>query len=318
MRDDAQRGAVLTAFFGDFCNRAFARFKSKRGVGWHVAVSFFANQRYGNLTFAPKREVEGHAAEDRDHDVDDFCRQAGEFENRDRLAVDRNAEDAAQNLGHAVVNGQRAKHEGVAAILRNLFDVVLELPVRGEIALVLKFAHPFIDEAGQIRNAVGHWGIDGIAASVDDAAAQLVAFTGAAGRITALGDWDEFLQNLDFGLAFRITDENFDDFLEIQQPKRQLHVARRDHLSPFAEGGGVFVVRIKQHDMGGWVLVQDRAQDKRGCARFACAGRAKNGEVLAEQIVDADHGRNRTVLANAANADRRCGISAEGNFKFGF
>ena len=134
LRDDAQRRAVLAAFLGDLGDGALAGLEAERRIGRHVAVRFFADQRDGHLAFAPQREVEGHAAEHRDDDVDDFRRQAGEFQNGDRLVVDRHAEDAAQDLRHAVVDGQRAEHEAVAAVLRDRVDAVLELAVGREIA----------------------------------------------------------------------------------------------------------------------------------------------------------------------------------------
>ncbi len=40
--------------------------------------------------------------------------------------------------------------------------------------------------------------------------------------------------------------------------------------------------------------------------------------MLAEQVVDADHGRDRAVLTDATDADRRLGIAAECDLKFQF
>ena len=73
---------------------------------------------------------------------------------------------------------------------------------------------------------------------------------------------------------------------------------------PFAEGGRVLVVRIEQHDVRGRILLQDGAQDERRRAGLAGAGGAEDGEVLAEQIVDADHRRDRWILPDAADAHR--------------
>ncbi len=59
----------------------------------------------------------------------------------------------------------------------------------------------------------------------------------------------------------------------------------------------------------------ERRIEGRG-ARFAGAGRAENGEVLAEQVVDADHGRDRGVLADAADAHRAVGVAAKRDGQF--
>ncbi len=72
-------------------------------------------------------------------------------------------------------------------------------------------------------------------------------------------------------------------------------------------------MRIEQHDVGGRVLLQDGAQDERRGAGLARAGRAEDGEVLAEQLVDADHRGNSAVLTDAADADRAAGLAAEGS-----
>ena len=60
------------------------------------------------------------------------------------------------------------------------------------------------------------------------------------------------------------------------------------------------------------LLLQDRAQDQRRRAGLAGAGGAQDGEMLAEQIVDADGGRDRRVLADAADAHGVAPVAAEG------
>ena len=127
-------------------------------------MCFLADERYRNLAFAPEREVECHAAQHRDDDVDDLRRNARQLENGDRLVVDRNAEQAPENLRHAVEDGQRSEHEGVPAILRDRFDAVLEAAIGREILLVLELAHALVDERKKIGNAIGNRRIDGAAA----------------------------------------------------------------------------------------------------------------------------------------------------------
>ncbi len=115
----------------------------------------------------------------------------------------------------------------------------------------------------------------------------------------------------------RVTKQNFDQFLEREQPIRQLHIARADDFTPLGERCRIFVVRIEQHEMRSRIFLEDCAQNQRGRARFTSAGRTQNGKVLAEQIVDLDHRRNRRVLTNAPNAHRSARITHEGHFKFG-
>ena len=90
-------------------------------------------------------------------------------------------------------------------------------------------------------------------------AAQIACCSVAATRaVAALGHRDQLLQDLDLGLALlRIADQDLDQLLERQQPVRQLHVALADHLTPFAEGSGVLVVRIEQHNVRGRILAAE-------------------------------------------------------------
>ena len=148
-------------------------------------------------------------------------------------------------------------------------------------------------------------------------AAHRLVVAGAPGAVARLGDGDQLLQDLDLGLARRIGDQHLDDLLEVEEPEGQLHVARADDLGPFAEGSGVLVVRIEQHDVRSRIALEDRAQDERRGARLAGAGGAEDGEVLAEQLVDADHGRDGGVLTDAADAHRATRVAAEGGYQLG-
>ena len=51
----------------------------------------------------------------------------GELEDGDRLVVDGHAEDAAEDLRHAVVDGERAEHEGIARVETDGLERVLTL-----------------------------------------------------------------------------------------------------------------------------------------------------------------------------------------------
>ena len=140
-----------------------------------------------------------------------------------------------------------------------------------------------------------------------------LAHVAAAGAVARLGHGDQVLQHLHLGLALlRIADQHLDQLLEGEEPVGQLHVALADDLGPFAEGGRVLVVRIEQHHVGGRVLLQDGAQDQRGGAGLAGTGGANDGEMLAEQIIDADVGRDCRILPDATDAHGVAAVAAEG------
>ena len=245
--------------------------KPRLGGGRHVAMRLFADERQRHLAFAPVREVEGHARQHRDDDVDDLGRQAGQLDDGDRLVVDRHAEDAAEHLRHAVVDGERAEHEGVAAVLRDGIDARAQLAVGRKVALVLELAHALVDEAGEVGDAIGDGRVDGEAGLLGHGAAHRLVFASAAGAVARLGDGDQLLQDFDLGLAGRIADQDLDDLLEVQEPERQLHVARADDLRPLAEGGGVFVVRVEQHDVRGRIASRgSRAGSAPWCRTCRC------------------------------------------------
>ena len=86
-----------------------------------------------------------------------------------------------------------------------------------------------------------------------------------------------------------------------------MQVVGRDHFGQVPERGCILVVRVEQDNMRLGILLKDGAEDQRGRARLAGARGAQNGEVLAQHFVHADHGGDRIVLADAANAHRGVG-----------
>ena len=65
------------------------------------------------------------------------------------------------------------------------------------------------------------------------------------------------------GLAARMhADQDFADFVEVQQPERQVHAVGLDQLGIFAERSGIFAVKIEQQDMGLRILLQDPPEDQ--------------------------------------------------------
>ncbi len=231
------------------------------------------------------------------------------------LPPHRHAEDARQHLGHAVVDRDRSEHERIASVLRQRLDAGLDLAIGREVLAVLELAHALVDEMSEIGNAIGNRRVDRIAAAVETALAQALRLARPAGGIADLGQRNEILQDLDLGLVLAIRDQNLDSFLEIQKPQRQLHIARRDDLRAFTKGRGILVVRIEQHDMRVGVLLQYRAQNERRGARFSRARRAEHREVLAQKVIDADHGGDRRILADAADPDRLGSVAGIGQLK---
>ena len=124
-------------------------------------------------------------------------------------------------------------------------------------------------------------------------------------HVSQLGDGNEFAQHLDIGLAVRLlADENLDDLLEVQQPERQVHVGRADDFRKVLEGMGIFAVDIEKQDMPLGVPLQDAAKQQCHGARFAGSGGAEDCEMLAQHLIDLDHGRYGFVLGDVAHADR--------------
>jgi hypothetical protein len=124
------------------------------------------------------------------------------------------------------------------------------------------------------------------------------------GRVAQLGHRDEFAQDLDVGVAVGLAaDEDLHDLLEVQKPERQIEVVRGDDLGALAEAGGVFAVDVEQQDVGLRVADEDALQDQRHDARLAGAGGAQHGEVLAQQLVQLGHRRDRGVLVDMAYAN---------------
>ena len=109
----------------------------------------------GNAAGAPHAEVEGEAGQNRNHDVDDFGRQAAQFDNGDGLAVDGNAEEAGEHRGHVVLDGEAAEHEGIARIARDGFDAGLQALVGREFAAQVELADIFLENAGEVGGAIG-------------------------------------------------------------------------------------------------------------------------------------------------------------------
>ena len=73
---------------------------------------------------------------------------------------------------------------------------------------------------------------------------------------------------------------------------------------------------IEQQDMGLGVFFQDAAENQGHGAGFAGAGGAQHGEMLAQHFIDLDHGGDRGVLLDVADANGGIGIAGIGFREF--
>ena len=86
-------------------------------------MGFLADEQHGRGAIAPQSEIECHAADHRNHGIDDLHREAGKLHHRHRLAVGRHAEQMADNLGHGVAADIGVfEHEGITRIVADGFD----------------------------------------------------------------------------------------------------------------------------------------------------------------------------------------------------
>src|SRR5262249_53563803 len=98
-------------------------------------------------------------------------------------------------------------------------------------------------------------------------------------------------------------EEDVDDLLEIEEPEGQVEVPRADDIGQVAEAAAIFVVRIDQKNAQIRLLRQDLLQDEGDAGRLADAGRAEDGEVLAEELLEIDVGGDGVVELQPADLD---------------
>ena len=102
----------------------------------------------------------------------------------------------------------------------------------------------------------------------------------------------------------RAAEEDVDDFLEVEQPERQLDVARREHLRGFAEEAAVFVVRVDQEDAQVRARPLQLVQDDRDARGLADAGGAEHGKVPADQLGAVEVAADAGILLQVPDIDR--------------
>jgi hypothetical protein len=99
-------------------------------------------------------------------------------------------------------------------------------------------------------------------------------------------------------------EDDVDQLFEIEQPERQLQIARIEDLGMVAEAASVFVVAIEQKDAEFRSRVHDLLQDQCDAARLADAGGTQDRKVLGEHFVDGDIGTDGRVLVQCPDVDR--------------
>ena len=123
-------------------------------------------------------------------------------------------------------------------------------------------------------------------------------------RIDALRHRNDFGENVEFlRHAGAAGEQHVDDLFEIEQPERQLQIARVENQRTVAEAAAVFVVNVEQEDPQVRPRLQDFVEQQRHAARFADAGRAEHREMLGEHFLDIDIGDDGRILLQGADID---------------
>ncbi len=169
---------------------------------------------------------------------------------------------------------------------------------------IFELSHPLVDQPDQILHQIRRRRVDGVAGAlgIDLAQAEAVRLRGALRQIHAFGDGDvlgeDFKLFLDRGAAGI---DDVDQFLEVEQPERQLEVLRVDHVGARAETAAEFVVTVEQQDAHVRRRVHDGVEDHRDAARLADAGGAEHGKMLVEHVADGNTHGDGVVVMQFAN-----------------
>ena len=177
---------------------------------------------------------------------------------------------------------------------------------------VLEAAHALVNHVDEVLQHIRHRRVDGVAGAFGIDAAHRDAFLRQPVlQIQALGGGDMFGEDVDLLVHPRAAAiERVDEFLEVEQPERQLQVGSVDHMGARAEAAAVFVVAVEQNNAQVGPRFHDLVEDDRHAARLADAGRAEDREVARHQPID-HHPRGDVFVVmqradgDAALADRR-------------
>ena len=196
------------------------------------------------------------------------------------------------------------EHEGVARIVAHGLDARDQLVVDDARRAVLELAHALVDQRNQVDQAIGHRRVDGIADRLGIDALQSDPIGVLVLGIDPLRHRNDFGEDIEFlGHAGPAGEQHVDDFLEIEQPERQLQIARVENQRALAETAAVFVVNVEQEDPQIRPRLQNFVQQQRHAGRFADAGRAEHGKMLGQHFLDIDIGDDRRILLQGADID---------------
>ena len=158
----------------------------------------------------------------------------------------------------------------------------------------------------EIRQPIGHRRVDRVSGGLGIGPLQRRSLGRALVLgVDALGERDHLGEDLDLLLDPRtIAEDHVDDLVEVEQPERQLDVARIEHQGAVAEAAAVLVVAVEQEEAQVRPRIEDLLQDHDDAARLADAGGAEHGEVLAQHVVDVDIGADAGILQQRSDVDR--------------
>ncbi len=156
----------------------------------------------------------------------------------------------ADHLGHGVAADIGVvEHEGVARVVADGLDARDQLVIDDARGAVFQLAHALVDQRDQIDQAVRHRRVDGEADLLGIDALQAEPIGVLILGVDALGDRDHLGEDVELlGHAGAAAEQHVDDFLEVEQPERQLQVPRVEHQRAVAEAAAIFVVHVEQED----------------------------------------------------------------------
>ena len=268
-------------------------------------MRLFADEQQRRDAVAPQPEIERHPAQHRHHAIDHFGGEAGELHDGHRPAIGGQPEQMADHFRHGVAADIGVvEHEGVARIVAHGLDPRNQLVIDDARRAVLELAHALVDQRDQVDQPVGHRGVGGVAdrlgvdALQPDPVGVLVLGIDALRHRNDLGEDVEFL-----GHPGTAGEQHVDDLFEIEQPERQLQIARVEDQRAIAEAAAIFVVNVEQENPQMRPRLEDFVQQQRHAAGFADAGGAQHREVLGEHFLDIDIGDDGGVLLQGADID---------------
>ena len=145
------------------------------------------------------------------------------------LPFGRQPEQLAEDLRHGVAADIGVlEHEGVARVVAHRLDARDQPVIVHARRAVLELAHALVDQRDQVGQPIGHRRVDGVAGALRiDLLERQPIGRAAVLRVAALGERDDLGEDLDLLVDARAAaEEDVDDLLEVEQPERQLQVAR--------------------------------------------------------------------------------------------